>query len=66
MSVVALLHPGAMGSRLGGELAGVGHEVRWCSAGRSPATRARTEAEGLTEAPDLPTLVSGATYVVSV
>src|SRR4051794_24041733 len=66
MSVVALLHPGAMGSRLGGELAGVGREVRWCSAGRSAATRARAETERLTEAPDLATLLAGATYVLCV
>jgi 3-hydroxyisobutyrate dehydrogenase-like beta-hydroxyacid dehydrogenase len=66
VSVVALLNPGAMGARIGGELVAVGHEVRWCSAGRSPATGARAEAEGLTEAPDVAALVAGATYVVSV
>ena len=50
---LALLHPGAMGAALGASLRAAGHEVRWCSAGRSGATRRRAEALGLSEAPSL-------------
>jgi 3-hydroxyisobutyrate dehydrogenase-like beta-hydroxyacid dehydrogenase len=63
---VALLHPGAMGSRIGAELVRAGHEVRWLSAGRSAATRGRAEAAGLVDAPDLTALLSGVELVVSV
>jgi 3-hydroxyisobutyrate dehydrogenase-like beta-hydroxyacid dehydrogenase len=66
MTVVALLHPGAMGARIGGELVGRGHEVRWLSAGRSTATRNRASAERLTETPDVASLLEGAEYAVSV
>jgi 3-hydroxyisobutyrate dehydrogenase-like beta-hydroxyacid dehydrogenase len=66
MAVVALLHPGAMGARVGGELVRVGHEVRWLSAGRSAATQARAEAEGLVATGEPAALVREATYVVSV
>lgn len=66
MAVVALLHPGAMGARIGGELVSAGHEVRWCSAGRSAATRERAVAEGLVETADPAALVPGAAYVLSV
>jgi 3-hydroxyisobutyrate dehydrogenase-like beta-hydroxyacid dehydrogenase len=63
---VALLHPGAMGSRVSGELVAAGHEVRWLPAGRSPATAERAAAEGLTAADDLPDLLDGAAYVLAV
>jgi 3-hydroxyisobutyrate dehydrogenase-like beta-hydroxyacid dehydrogenase len=66
MAVVALLHPGAMGARIGGELVRVGHEVRWLSAGRSAATTARAEAEGLVAAGAETALLSEVSYVVSV
>jgi 3-hydroxyisobutyrate dehydrogenase-like beta-hydroxyacid dehydrogenase len=66
VAVVALLHPGAMGARIGGELVRVGHEVRWLAAGRSAATLARAEADGLVATGDASALVRGATYVVSV
>lgn len=66
MTVVALLHPGAMGSRIGGELVATGHQVRWLAAGRSDATRARARTEGLTAVDDAASLVDGAEVVVSV
>jgi 3-hydroxyisobutyrate dehydrogenase-like beta-hydroxyacid dehydrogenase len=47
MSVVGLLHPGAMGAALGVQLGAAGCEVRWASDGRSPATTERAEAAGL-------------------
>ena len=66
MAVVALLHPGAMGSRIGGELVATGHQVRWLAAGRSDASRARARTEGLTAVDDPAALVDGADLVLSV
>ena len=66
MPVVALLHPGAMGSRIGGELVAAGHQVRWLATGRSEATRDRARAEGLTAVETGSALVDGAGLVLSV
>jgi 3-hydroxyisobutyrate dehydrogenase-like beta-hydroxyacid dehydrogenase len=44
---VAVFHPGAMGSRLAGELVRAGHTVSWVPEGRSPASTDRAMAEGL-------------------
>jgi 3-hydroxyisobutyrate dehydrogenase-like beta-hydroxyacid dehydrogenase len=65
-SVIALLHPGAMGARIGAELVRGRHEVRWLSAGRSSATRERAEHEGLVAAADIAELLDGAETVLSV
>ena len=48
---IALFHPGAMGSRLAGELVASGHSVAWVPDGRSAATAERAAAEGLTGTP---------------
>lgn len=66
MTTIGVLHPGEMGAAVAAALAVGGTEVRWASAGRSAATRARAEAAGLVEVPDLATLVDGADVVVSV
>ena len=63
---LALLHPGAMGAALGASLRAAGHEVRWCSAGRSAATRRRAEALGLSEAPSLGAVLAGVDAVLSI
>jgi len=42
--IVGLLHPGEMGSALGGALVARGHEILWASEGRSEATAARAAA----------------------
>ena len=65
-TVVALLHPGAMGARIGAELVRAGHEVRWLDAGRSSATRRRADAAGLTSTGDVAALLTGTRVVVSV
>ena len=65
-TVVALLHPGAMGASLGGALVRAGHEVRWLAEGRSAATRARAEAAGLNPAASWAELLSGCEVVVAV
>jgi len=66
MATVALLHPGAMGARVGGELVAAGHTVRWWSDGRSDRTHERAGIEGLTGVPDVAALVHGADVVLSV
>ena len=52
MSRIALISPGAMGSAVAGCLTEAGHEVLTSLAGRSPATHARAEAAGMTDAAD--------------
>lgn len=47
---VGLLHPGAMGSKVGAALAGNGHRVLWASKGRSRATCRRAGEAGLEDA----------------
>ncbi len=47
---IGLLHPGEMGAAVGGCLAGLGHTVRWASAGRGAATAARARHAGLADA----------------
>ena len=44
---IAVFHPGAMGSKLAGQLVAAGHEVYWVPEGRSPASRARADEAGL-------------------
>jgi 3-hydroxyisobutyrate dehydrogenase-like beta-hydroxyacid dehydrogenase len=65
-AVVALLHPGMMGARIGAELVRVGHQVRWLAVGRSSASRGRAEEAGLIATGDVDTLLSGAEIVLSV
>jgi 3-hydroxyisobutyrate dehydrogenase-like beta-hydroxyacid dehydrogenase len=65
-AVVALLHPGAMGARIGAELVRAGHQVRWLALGRSSATHSRAEEAGLTATGDVDTLLAGAEIVLSV
>jgi 3-hydroxyisobutyrate dehydrogenase-like beta-hydroxyacid dehydrogenase len=63
---VGLLHPGAMGAAVGRQLTAAGHEVRWCSAGRSAATAERAEAAGLRAMDSLAEVLDGSTVVLSV
>lgn len=62
---IVLLHPGAMGSVLGGLLTDRS-EVRWVADGRSPATAERAEAAGLTRCEALGEALDGATIVLSI
>lgn len=47
MKKVGILHPGAMGSSIAAAAAAGGHAVYWAAAGRSAASRARADAQGL-------------------
>ncbi len=66
MPTIVLLHPGAMGASIGRALVDVGHEVKWVSEGRSPATRSRALDAGLTEASSLALALESAEVVFSV
>jgi len=66
MAVVALFQPGAMGSRLGGELVSAGHDVRWLAPGRSTATAERAAVEGLQSIDDVHALLGQAEVCLSV
>ena len=61
MTGIVVLHPGAMGAAVGETLREAGHDVGWMAAGRSPATRARAEAAGLSDR----AYVAGAEIVIS-
>ncbi len=51
MAQVAVLHPGAMGSRLGAELVTAGHDVWWVPDGRSAASAERAAGTGMSGHP---------------
>lgn len=55
-----------MGSSLGAALVGAGHDVLWASEGRSEATRARADADGLTDTGSRANLAQLADTVISV
>jgi 3-hydroxyisobutyrate dehydrogenase-like beta-hydroxyacid dehydrogenase len=48
---VAVFHPGAMGSKLAGQLVAAGHEVHWVPEGRSESSKARADEAGLIGTP---------------
>lgn len=64
--VVALLHPGAMGSSLGAALVRAGCAVRWLDVGRSAASRRRAAAAGLVATGGWAELLDGAQLVLSI
>lgn len=66
MSTIGLLHPGAMGAAVGGQLVRAGHRVLWTPQGRSEVTAERAAAAGLTAAGDLAELLGEAEFVLSI
>jgi 3-hydroxyisobutyrate dehydrogenase-like beta-hydroxyacid dehydrogenase len=65
-TVIGLLHPGEMGTAVAGCLTARGHEVRWVSQGRGPATAARAAVAGLTDAGTVTALAAQAGIILSV
>ncbi|HUF86467.1 MAG TPA: DUF1932 domain-containing protein [Thermohalobaculum sp.] len=63
---IAILMPGDMGHGVGRALAGHGHEVITCLAGRSGRTRALAEAAGLRDVGGLEALVREAELILSI
>lgn len=66
MTTLGLLHPGAMGAAIGHQLVRAGHQVLWCPAGRSAATKDRAAAAGLTPIDTLEQLLGEAELVLSI
>ena len=64
--VTGLLHPGEMGAAVAGCLTARGHEVRWVSQGRGPATAARAAQAGLADAGTVAALAGQAGIILSV
>jgi 3-hydroxyisobutyrate dehydrogenase-like beta-hydroxyacid dehydrogenase len=66
MTVVTLLHPGAMGAAVGRQAVSAGATVLWVGAGRSAATRRRAADAGLVERPDLASALAESDIVLSI
>ena len=62
---IGLLHPGEMGSAVGGVLAGE-HPVWWASSGRSPASARRASAAGLTDVGSVEAIRDGCELIISI
>ena len=68
-TTIGLLHPGAMGARVGAAVAtaaSAGAKVVWASAGRSAATHKRAREAGLEDVGNLSELVRASDIVVSI
>jgi 3-hydroxyisobutyrate dehydrogenase-like beta-hydroxyacid dehydrogenase len=63
---VGLLHPGAMGHRVGGLARQAGARVSWVSAGRSADSRRRAEDCGFQDAGSLRALAQGSDMILSI
>jgi len=63
---VGVLHPGEMGSVVGGIVRAGGARVLWASEGRSQTSRSRAEAAGLTDTGSLSALVRDSEVILSV
>ncbi|HEY6762066.1 MAG TPA: DUF1932 domain-containing protein [Baekduia sp.] len=66
MADIGILHPGAMGAVVGGELARAGHRVCWASAGRSLDTAERARAAGLVDAGDVAGVLAQSDIIMSI
>jgi 3-hydroxyisobutyrate dehydrogenase-like beta-hydroxyacid dehydrogenase len=64
--VIGLLHPGEMGAAVGRCLTKSGHTVLWASEGRSPASRDRAKAAGLSDAGTSAAVAGQAEMILSV
>jgi 3-hydroxyisobutyrate dehydrogenase-like beta-hydroxyacid dehydrogenase len=64
--MLAILHPGAMGSSMGACLVGCGHEVGWLRTRRSHVSAQRAAEAGLTPFDDLSELLANAEVVFSI
>lgn len=66
MTVIGLVHPGEMGSAVGGVLRERGHTVLWASTGRSEATAERAQQAGLEDAGDIAELCRRCEILLSI
>lgn len=63
---IGVLHPGSMGVSLAASAKATGYDVCWASAGRSAATRARADEQGLTDLVSLDAVVAECAGLVSI
>jgi 3-hydroxyisobutyrate dehydrogenase-like beta-hydroxyacid dehydrogenase len=66
MTVVAVVHPGAMGSVVGAALGAAGHEVLWASEGRTDETAQRARGAGLIDVGTIAAVRQRAEIVLSI
>lgn len=66
MTVVTVLHPGAMGAAVAVQARRGGARVRWVSTGRAEATRQRAEEAGLDEFDSVAAALAGTDIVLSI
>lgn len=66
MTVVTVLHPGAMGAAVAAQAAGAGHRVLWVPEHRSTATHQRAEDAGLTACASLEEALDASEVVLSI
>ena len=66
MTTIGILHPGEMGSAVGGAVRAGGVRVVWASAGRGAATRRRAETDGLEDVGTIARLARESETIVSV
>ncbi|MCX5233827.1 DUF1932 domain-containing protein [Streptomyces prunicolor] len=66
MTTLTLLHPGAMGAKVGGEATRTGTRVLYVPTGRSPASLERAREAGLEPAESLESALAASDFVLSV
>ena len=66
MSTAGLLHPGEMGAAIGAEIRRNGHDVVWCTAGRSAESRQRAHDADLRAVDDLGAMLDECDVVLSI
>jgi 3-hydroxyisobutyrate dehydrogenase-like beta-hydroxyacid dehydrogenase len=66
MTVVGVMHPGAMGSAVGAALRAGGHEVLWAAEGRSDETAQRARRAGLSDAGTIAVLLERVEVLLSI
>ncbi|MFG1927893.1 DUF1932 domain-containing protein [Cryptosporangium sp. NPDC048952] len=66
MEPIGVLHPGAMGAAVGGELVAAGHAVYWVTADRGANTYRRSQAAGLRPLATLDELASTCAVILSI
>jgi 3-hydroxyisobutyrate dehydrogenase-like beta-hydroxyacid dehydrogenase len=66
MSMIGILHPGEMGISVAASAMNNGHDVYWCSEGRSEKTRARADKYTLKDAGTLAEVCNACAIIISV
>jgi 3-hydroxyisobutyrate dehydrogenase-like beta-hydroxyacid dehydrogenase len=65
-TVIGVLHPGSLGAAVGAALHTAGHEVLWCTRGRSEVTARRADRAGLTPVDTVGALTRRSDVILSI